>query len=122
MSPESEEFQTIQILAERFSNKTFAYYDKEDIKQEVWVICLESLHKYDPERSSAKLETFLFRVVSNELTNKYNKLFKKVNPPVKCRGCNSDCKSQCEVWSKYLQNVKRIKELQIVTLGIDTND
>lgn len=118
----NEELQAIENLAERFSLNTFAYHEREDIKQEVWVICLESIDKFDPNKSKASLETFLFSVVKNELTNMYNKLFRRINPPAKCKGCSEECKSKCKSWKKYKTSLKKIQELQIVTLGIDKDN
>lgn len=114
-----EEFLTIEKIANRFCNKTFSYHEKDDIKQEVWVICLEAISKFNANKSTATLETFLFSVVKNELATAYNKLFKRVSPPLKCRSCDEACKSQCKSWANYKKNLSRIKELQIVTLGID---
>lgn len=45
----------------------FAYYTADDIEQEIWVLCLDALSRYD--ESKAELENFLRSHVSNRLKN-----------------------------------------------------
>lgn len=58
----------IQRLARiRRKNGGFAYYEKDDISQEVWALCLDALDRYDVD--IGPLENYLVRHVSNRLKN-----------------------------------------------------
>lgn len=59
-------------------NKTFAYFTVEDIRQEIWIICLKALDGYDPKKG--KLEHYLRRSVKNRLYNLKRDKYFKVNP------------------------------------------
>lgn len=56
-----------QIANQRKNNHTFAHYTGDDISQEVWVMCLDALHRYNP--TTGPLEHFLNSHVSNRLKN-----------------------------------------------------
>jgi len=51
----------------RSVNGAFAYYERDDVYQEVWGMCLEALGRYDI--SVGPIENFLVRHVSNRLKN-----------------------------------------------------
>lgn len=65
----------IQKIAQNRSSRSFAYYESIDIKQEVWVFCLEALDKYDQTKCTPNLsieeqiERFLNHHVSNRIKN-----------------------------------------------------
>lgn len=67
-----------KIAKNRKNNNAFAYYTPEDIYQEIWLLCLESLSRYD--KSIGELENFLNRHISNRIKNlkrdKYSKASK----------------------------------------------
>ena len=48
-------------------NGSFAYFEWDDIAQEVWVICIQALENYKPSKGS--IEHFLRRCVANRLRN-----------------------------------------------------
>ena len=56
-----------QIASQRKNNHTFAHYTGEDIEQEIWVMCLDALCRYNP--ATGPLEHFLNSHVSNRLKN-----------------------------------------------------
>lgn len=64
-----------QIANQRKNNNTFAHYTGEDIEQEIWVMCLDALRRYNP--TTGPLEHFLNSHVSNRLKNlKRDKYFR----------------------------------------------
>jgi hypothetical protein len=68
--PENEILETIEDVAIRLANKFngFAYFDCDDIKQEVRIVCLEALNKFNPAKGT--LGVFLFAHSYNRITNK----------------------------------------------------
>jgi len=75
---EKEVLNDIRIVGEMLSTKfSFAYYDREDIEQEVFILASKALSKYDDSKG-ASLQTFLYTVVQNGLKNlkrdKYQRL------------------------------------------------
>jgi len=71
----------INKIAENRQNKNiFAYYDKQDIYQEIWSLCLDALSRYKPE--NGKLENFLNKHVSHRIKNlKRDKYFRPEKDP-----------------------------------------
>jgi len=66
----------ISKVAQNHKNKAFAYYTEEDIYQEIWIMALEKLYKFKPNRGKTKnieksLEHWLNAVISNQLKNLY---------------------------------------------------
>jgi DNA-directed RNA polymerase specialized sigma24 family protein len=61
---------------------SFSYYTKQDIKQEVWVFCLEALPKYDEKR---KLEGFLYIHARNRVLNLLRDKYYRTQCP--CKKC-----------------------------------
>lgn len=90
--------------------KKIAYYDIEDIRQEVRMKCIKSLKHYDPNRSNATLKTFLITCSHNRIRDiKRSVLYKHNNP---CKKCDfqgkkkGDCvkymtKSQCPRYREH---------------------
>lgn len=115
-NPLSQEvMNTIEKLATKHSSKPFGFYEKEDLYQEVWVICLEKLDTYRPEEG--RLENYLSKVVRNQLINLYNARYKSTVLPKKCRDCDEMCKAYCIPYNAYLTNSSRKKDLQMVMDG-----
>lgn len=56
-----------KIAKSRQNKNTFAYYDKKDIYQEIWALCLDALKRYKPE--NGELENFLNTHVSHRIKN-----------------------------------------------------
>lgn len=105
-----EIFDIINRISEEHSKKTFGYLTEEDLKNEIWVICLDKLNDYDGDRG--KLEHFLRVSVKNRLINRYKDVAKIVRSPCpKCPfydiTCASDCakygdnRHLCKKWKKY---------------------
>lgn len=64
-----------KIAKSRKTKDYFAYYTPEDIYQEVWLLCLEALPRY--EKKLGELEHFLNKHISNRLKNlKRDKYFR----------------------------------------------
>ena len=64
-----------KIAKSRSSGGAFAYYCTDDIRQEVWCMCLEAMKRYDPE--VGPIENYLARHVANRLKNlKRDKYFR----------------------------------------------
>jgi hypothetical protein len=65
----------ISKIAKNRKSQKFAYYQGEDIEQEVWVFCLQAMQNYDPDKTTAgisleeKIERFLNHHVTNRLKN-----------------------------------------------------
>jgi len=64
-----------KIAKSRSSNGAFAYYCNDDIRQEVWCMCLEAMDRYDPK--VGPIENYLARHVANRIKNlKRDKYFR----------------------------------------------
>jgi len=95
--------------------KKIAYYDPEDIKQEVRIKCFQTLKNYDPARSGANIRVFLAVCADNKLKDiKRNVIYKHTSPCSRCDCCNHDTnecslypnnKKQCE---KYMRHEKYV--------------
>lgn len=113
--------QTVLDIIEKISNehchKVFGYLDKEDLKNEIWVICLEKIKDYDERRGP--LEHFLRVSVKTRLINRFKDITKSVRSP--CSRCpffdpgnlkNSECtkyrsdKYLCAKWKNYRLSVE----------------
>lgn len=57
----------IEDIAKQSRSKAFAYFEKEDIYQEVYIICINALQQYDPNKG--KLINYLRCSVRNRLFN-----------------------------------------------------
>ncbi len=73
----------IERIAQHRRRNVFAYYDSNDVKQEIWVLCLQALDKFDPTKVSPgipikkQIEHFLNNHVSNRMKNlKRDKYFR----------------------------------------------
>lgn len=119
-----ETFELIEKIAEEHSNNPFGYLDKDDIKGEIWAICLEVISEYDS--SSGKLEHFLRVSVKNRLVNKFKEITKSVRSP--CNRCpyfdigtKTDCskfkhsgtqsepgpnRDSCDKWKNYQLSIQ----------------
>lgn len=61
-------YPVIQRLAHNRSiNGAFAYYENSDVFQEVWMMCLDALERYDS--TIGPIENYLVRHVTNRLNN-----------------------------------------------------
>lgn len=106
------QYQIIDRIAKEHSgkNKCFGYLDQEDLRNEIWLICLQLLSDFDSDRGN--LEHFLRVGVHNRLVNKFKKITNNVKPPCpRCpyydKGNNPDCarfghdKNLCDKWCDY---------------------
>ncbi len=57
----------IEKIAARMRGQTFAYFEADDVAQEVRIICLRVLNKYNPQ--AGLLENYLQKCVTNRLKN-----------------------------------------------------
>lgn len=56
-----------RLAKSRSANGSFAYYEDQDVSQEVWYMCLEALDRYDP--NIGPIENYLVRHIANRLKN-----------------------------------------------------
>jgi len=69
-----------RLAKSRSANGAFAYYERDDVFQEVWCMCLEALGRYDSE--IGPVENYLVRHVTNRLKNlKRDKYFRPGSDP-----------------------------------------
>jgi len=113
---DDDKFQIIERIANEHSNKVFGYLDKDDLKNEIWVICLEQIDTYDD--SKGNLENYLRVLVKNRMINRFKDITKSVRPP--CPRCPhydpgnspSDCaeyghdRHKCSKWRNYILSVE----------------
>lgn len=76
-------FDIINRIANEHSGKIFGYLTKEDLKNEIWAICLDKIKDFDYERG--ELEHFLRVSVKNRLVNRFKDITKSVRSP--CPRC-----------------------------------
>lgn len=70
-----------KIAKTRSINGAFAYYDKDDIYQEVWYMCLDAMSRYNEQYGP--VENYLNKHVSNRYKNlKRDKYFQPGHDPV----------------------------------------
>lgn len=118
MKPEIKDPKVIDIINKiarqhSRSQKKFGYLTKDDLFNEIWVICLEKIHEFD--ESKGDLERFLRVIVRNRLINRSKDITKLIKSP--CPACPfykpgvpGDCKKfgeskhQCDKWAKYELN------------------
>jgi DNA-directed RNA polymerase specialized sigma24 family protein len=72
--------QVIQKVAKNHRNKSFGYFTEEDIEQEVWIIALKKISRFEEQKGKHKdpmksLEHWLNKVVSTRLKNLYRDEF-----------------------------------------------
>jgi len=64
-----------RIAKSRSTNGAFAYYEKTDVYQEIWALCLEAMGRYNPD--IGPIENYLVRHVTNRMKNlKRDKYFR----------------------------------------------
>lgn len=94
-----EAIDLIHRISHEHSNKDFPGYERDDIKSEIWQICLEKIHYYKPE--TGPLENFLRVVVHHRLINKFKKLsLSIVMPCKKCKYYNKKAEGHCELYGE----------------------
>jgi len=67
MKINDKQYKIIKKIATNRQNNTFAYFTKDDIYQEIWILCIEALSSYNAKKGN--LENFLNKHVSNRLKN-----------------------------------------------------
>jgi hypothetical protein len=109
-------FLIIQRIANEHSSKTFGYLTSDDLKNEIWAICLDKIKDFDYSRG--ELEHFLRVSVKNRLVNRFKDITKSVRSP--CPRCpyynpknkESDCtkffenKHECNKWRNYQLSIE----------------
>ena len=105
---ETETIATISKVVNRLGKKyTFGFYSVEDVRQEAWIIAIESLDKYDEERP---LENFLAVVLSRRLLNlKRNKFCRPDEICDVCKNKDPNCK-KCKQREMRNQSKKFLME------------
>lgn len=109
-----ETFELIDRIAKEHSKKEFGYLTQEDLRNEIWVICLDIISSFTKDKG--ELENFLRVSVKNRLINKFKDITKTVRSP--CPRCPyfkpdeiPDCakfgedKYSCKKWKNYTLSV-----------------
>jgi uncharacterized protein YeeX (DUF496 family) len=110
-----ELFEIIDRISNEHCRKTFGYLDKDDLKNEIWTICLEKIEEYDSSRGN--IEHFLRVSVKNRLVNRFKDITKSVRSP--CHRCPyydlkspsqcaqfGDDKYSCKKWRNYQLSIE----------------
>jgi DNA-directed RNA polymerase specialized sigma24 family protein len=113
---DKETFDIINRISEEHSGprKKFGYLTEDDLKSEIWAICLDKLKDFDRDRG--ELEHFLRVLVKNRLINRYKDVTKSVRPPCpRCEFYDPDGKPSCVKFGedKHLCNKWRNYELSV---------
>jgi hypothetical protein len=109
-------FEIIDRISKEHCHKVFGYLDENDLKNEIWAICLEKIKDFDYERG--ELEHFLRVSVKNRLVNRFKDITKSVRSP--CPRCEfydpgnspSDCRkfgddrNECGKWRNYQLSIE----------------
>lgn len=112
--------------------KKFGYLTKDDLVNEIWVICLEAVKTYDS--TVGPLENYLRKIAFNRIINRHKNITKSIKSP--CPACpfqdignEPDClkfglnKHLCDKWSKYmLSRDSRNALLNSVEQGMDREE
>lgn len=114
---DTKTFDIINRISEEHCHKVFGYLDENDLKNEIWAICLEKLADFNYERG--ELEHFLRVSVKNRLVNRFKDITKSVRPPcprcpffdkkkklTDCTSClkygeDGDNRNECNKWRNY---------------------
>lgn len=108
--PENFEEYVGKIISLLANKSTFGIYDIDDISQEIYILCLDALDRYDGKRN---LYNFLFTHTKNRLKNlKRNKYFRGECP---CKLCDfkpegetgHKNKKHCELYKNWYANNSR---------------
>jgi hypothetical protein len=106
-------------------NFTFGYYDKDDIKQEIFIFGLEALKRFKPDKG--ELSSFLSKHIKNRLLNlKRDKVARHSND-IPCNDCESktdDCdRDSCSIFYEWVRrNAIKRSLMQPAHLGIDLEE
>lgn len=122
MKLRDDQIKVIDKLAKKHRNRRFGSYTKEDIYQECWRIALENISSFDKTKIKDKkselkgLENFLSRIMSNRLTNLYNRSYKFPKMPNCCREAskNAPCIPGCKDCENYIKLYRKASDLQNV--------
>jgi DNA-directed RNA polymerase specialized sigma24 family protein len=85
---------------------TFGYFDFDDIRQELYILAMSGLEKYDPNRP---LENFLATHLQNRWINLKRDKYHRADPPCKLCHNNTPCasapgqKGVCEKYKKWAE-------------------
>lgn len=107
----------------------YGYQTSDDIKQDIWIICLNALKEWQPDKITADtdslaqaIEKFLRVTVNNRLVNRFKEVTKTVRSPCpRCQYYKDDepdfClkykfeKEKCSKFNKYLKSISRRNDL-----------
>lgn len=86
-----------KVINRTCSKYTFGYYERDDIKQEAFIIAINALEKYDGVRP---LENFLQVDLGNKLKNLKRDKYQRIEKPcLKCPLYNLSIESQCDKYT-----------------------
>lgn len=128
-----EEKKIIQKIADTYSLRAYSYIEIEDLKAEIWLICLELLNTKKYKKTCGALENYLIVSVKNRLVNKFRTINRPVRSP--CNRClyfdksnsgkyENNCKrfgSKRELCDKY-ERFEQSKESRLQIMNVTCND
>lgn len=107
-------FEIINKIAESHCNKKFGYLSKEDLKNEIWVICLDKLKDFDYDKG--ELEHFLRVSVKNRLVNRFKEMTKSVRSPCpRCPFFNLEAEGECNKFGFEKYQCDKYRNFQLST-------
>lgn len=121
MSELSEETKKLiaRIAEEHSHSKLFGYLDQEDLKSEIWVICIQALPKYDED--FGPMENFLRKTVKNRLVNRFKDITKSVRSP--CPRCKFfDPTNKENTCTKYGEEKYKCNKYKNYQLSIESRN
>jgi len=113
-SSDPKVFEIINKIAESHSGKKFGYLSKDDLKNEIWVICLDKLKDFDYEKG--ELEHFLRVSVKNRLVNRFKEMTKSVRSPCpRCPFFDPEALGECNKFGLNKYGCSKYRNFQLST-------
>lgn len=110
--------QIIAKVADIHKGKTFDYHDEDDIEQQVWIIAIEALPKYECKKVKAKNAELAFESWLNAVVSKRLKNFYRDRYTVKHREKTTD--SEFDKLTRY--NLSRPLEITVAETTVGQED
>lgn len=103
----------IEKIANRLAPKyTFGYYDLDDIKQEIFLLAVDGIEQYDPDRGKGTLASFLFMFVNSRIKHlKRDKYFRIEYECAACKNTDPHC-TKCIKRHWKMSRKKQLLETQ----------
>ena len=101
-----------EVVRMKVHKGVFAYYDLDDAAQEIRIMCLDALTRYDSKIGPIK--NFLLRHVQNRQYNLKRDIYFRCDNPCRQKKCRyyvssgNDCRKDrdsCELWQRHISNI-----------------